>query len=119
MKDVAKSLSVLSEKIQGLIGIEKEIAQCLKEIATVRHDLATTQTTVGGLTPLIERVAKAETKIEGLETVRDKIEGGAVVLGIGAKIFWSIFGASILLGIGFLIKLYFNVDVDVGGHNVY
>lgn len=115
MKDVAKSLSVLSEKIQGLIGIEKEITQCLKEIATVRHDLASTQTTLTGLTPVLERAAKLEAKMEALETLRDRMAGGAAVIGLGAKIFWAICGGGILLGIGFILKLYFQVDLDVGG----
>ena len=116
MRDVARTLSSLSEKIHGLLGVEKEIAQCVKEIATVRHDLASTATIVSGLTPLLERSTKIETEVGHLKSLKDKLEGGAVVMGWVTKVAWAVGGAGFLALIAFLVKLYFNVDLEVGGH---
>lgn len=116
MRDVARTLSSLSEKIHGLLGIEKELTQCIKEIATVRHDLASTASTVNGLAPLLERTTKIETEVDHLKSLKDKLEGGAVVIGWVTKIAWALGGAGFLALITFLVKLYFNVDLEVGGH---
>lgn len=118
-KDAIKNISKLHEQIQSVMVLDKDIAAVKElyleqkaEIGTLRHDVRNVQNSQGGYTVILEKISNITSDIAGLteitkaqgesvkslQSARDRVIGGAEVIGFGGKIFWTLFGGTIISG---------------------
>jgi hypothetical protein len=117
-REAIAGISKLNESVSKTLLLEKDVAaaketmaELKSDIRVVRHDVGNLQNAQNAIPIHQAAIAKLEAKIIALEVIRDKISGGAMALGFGSKVLWTVFGGAIIALGGYLIDTYMDRNV--------
>lgn len=116
MAKTIDSIQSLSTKVASMVVLEKEMAlmkeghnELKGDVRVYKHDMKNTDNAVAGIVEILKDVREKQTNtiadIKLLQEWKSQLAGGYKATSTLSKVFWTIFGGSIISGISILVTL--------------
>lgn len=116
IKEAIHEIHSLNTQVTKMMNYTEDLNQCKQDVRVAAHDAKTALNTLQAIPTLLERIKGCEGKIELIETLRDKLEGGGIVIKNLIIAAWVVGGTGFVGLVLWLVKTYLLQGDQISGY---